>query len=77
MSAKMTGAAVLRDPPSNNGSTAMQDLLASQRDEECLRRRRVESGQILLVDGRWHLSSRVVLSIGRCIGVVRRIMGLG
>lgn len=71
---------VLRDLLAANGSAAVSDVLASYPDEERLQRRlrRLTSGgQIVLVDGRWRLKSRVLLVIARVLEVVRGIMGLG
>jgi hypothetical protein len=59
---------------------AVSDVLASYPDEERLQRRlrRLTSGgQIVLVDGRWRLKSRVLLVIARALEFVRGIMGLG
>ena len=71
---------VLRDLLAANGSAAVSDVLAAYPDEERLQRRlrRLTSGgQIVLVDGRWRLKSRVLLVIARCLEIVRAIMGLG
>ena len=71
---------VMRDLLQSGGSAALQDVRAAYSDVERLQRRLMRlrnAGQIELVDGNWRLRSSLVLSVARCIDVVRAIYGTG
>jgi hypothetical protein len=71
---------LLRDLLQCGRTAVVADLLASYPDAERLQRRLVRltnGGQIELVDGNWQLRSSLILSVARCIDLIRAIMGQG
>jgi hypothetical protein len=57
---------------------AVSDLLAIDSDDERFQRRLMRlmnGGQIELVEGNWRLRSSAILTVARCIDVIRAIMG--
>jgi hypothetical protein len=71
---------VMRDLLQSGGTAAVSDVLRAYSDAERLQRRLVRlsnGGQIELVNGNWRLRSSLILSLARCIDLIRAIMGQG
>jgi hypothetical protein len=69
---------ILRQLLHAGGSMQMSKLLAGYPESERLQRRlsRLQNGgQIVLVDGKWHIRSSSVLALAKSIDFIRKIMG--
>lgn len=68
---------ILRYMLQNGATVNIADLLATYAGEKLLQRRLLRltaGGQVVLVEGKWRISSPVLLSMARFISIIRKIL---